>query len=181
MRNLILSMIFLGIVGYLGTILLYQRVALSEGQVGQGIKNEASDVVYSYPAHVKIKSADGRVIQVTLLARSATHIQFTREDGEEFVYLIDSLDANAQALVRRYPNVGIKNAATYVAQGSMSLDDVYVQELEKDIRQIDQKIENFSRELASSLSQTRRRTIQRMLEGLQAEKAELQRKILGRQ
>ena len=80
MRNLIMSIVFLGIAGYLGTI-LYQRVASSEGPAELAIKNQASDVAYSYPARVEIKSADGRVIQVTLLGRSATHIQFTREDG----------------------------------------------------------------------------------------------------
>ena len=95
--------------------------------------------------------------------------------------MIDSLDVDVQALVRQYPNVGIKNAAAYLAQGSMDLVDVYVQELEKEIRQIDQKIEGLSREFAISLSQIKRRTIQRMVEGLQVEKIELQNKRSGRQ
>ena len=81
----------------------------------------------------------------------------------------------------QYSNVGIQNAAAYMAKGSMGLGDLYVQELEKNIRQIDDKIEDLSRKYGSSASKTERRTIKRTVEGLQVEKVALQRKISERQ
>ena len=175
-----MSVIFLGLVGYLGSM-LYERAIAGDYLLGTA-EAEAGEVrSYSYPERVELKSADGRVMMVTLLGRSTTHIQFKREDGQEFVYLMDSLDANAQDLVLQYPNVGIKDAAEHMAKGSMELGDLYVLELEKNVRQIDEEIEDLSRQYAGSASQTARRTIQRTVEGLRAEKVELQRKISERQ
>jgi hypothetical protein len=180
MRNLIMSVIFLGIAGYFGSM-LYERAILGDGQLEPAVAEAGEALSYSYPARVELKSADGRAMMVTLLGRSTTHIQFKREDGQEFVYQIDSLDANAQDLVLQYPNVGIKDAAAHMAKGSMEVGDLHVQQLEQNIRQIDDEIEGLSREYEGSVSKTDRRTIQRTVEGLQAEKVELQREISDRQ
>ena len=99
-----MSVIFLGIVGYLGSM-LYERAVAGDGSLGTA---EGEALSYSYPARVELKSADGRVMMVTLLGRSTTHIQFKREDGQELVYLMDTLDANAQDLVLQYQSVGFK-------------------------------------------------------------------------
>ena len=176
MRNLFMSVIFLGIVGYLGSI-LYERALLSEDEV----VTEVVEGVYAYPASVVIKNAEGSEMMVTLLGRSGTHIQFSREDREEFVYPIDSLDSAAQALVRQYPNGGIKNAAVHMAKGSLEVGDLYVQELEKRIREIDKEVADLSRKYGSSNGNTAKRTIRREVERLQAEKVELQGKISERQ
>lgn len=177
MRNLIMSVIFLGIAGYLVSI-LYDRALFSEDQPEQ-IEVEAAG--HGYPAAVVIKNAAGREMMVTLLGRTGMHIEFTREDGQEFVYPIDSLDSVAQALVRKYPNHGIKNAAAYMAKGALEVGDLYVQELEKRIRRIDKEIEGLTRDYASSNGNTKKRTIRREMEGLKAEKVALQGKILDRQ
>lgn len=139
MQNLIMSVLFLGIVGYLGTV-LYQRTASTEHQPVPAIQATGLETVYSYPAYVEIKSVEGRMLEVTLLARNSTHIYFKRQDGTAFVYLIDSLAADTQALVEQYPNVGIQDTATHLTQGSMTLGEVYLQQLERSI----QKIEDFT-------------------------------------
>jgi hypothetical protein len=109
--------------------MLYDQAFLSKDQdeliVAQDELIVAQDDghVYSYPAAVNIKNAVGREMMVTLLARSGTHIQFTRPDGEEFVYPISSLDLAAQTLISKYPNDGIKNAVAHVDQESLETID----------------------------------------------------------
>ena len=171
-----MSVLFLGIIGYLGSI-LYERALLSEDDV----VTEAVEGVYAYPAAVVIENAEGRQMAVTLLGRSGTHIQFIREDGQEFVYPIDSLDSDAQALVQQYPNGGIKNAEVHMAKGALEVGDLYVQELEKRIRGIDAEVAELTRKYGSSSGNTEKRTIRREVEKLQAEAVELQGKILARQ
>ena len=160
--------------------MLYDQAFLSKDQ-DELIEAQAGGHVYSYPAAVNIKNSVGREMMVTLLARSGTHIQFTRPDGEEFVYPISSLDLAAQTLISNYPNDGIKNAVAYMDQGSLKLGDLYVQELEKRIREIDKKVEGLSRGYASSNGNTEKRTIRREVEKLQAERVDLQSKISDRQ
>ena len=160
--------------------MLYDQAFLSKDQ-DELIEAQAGGHVYSYPAAVNIKNSVGREMMVTLLARSGTHIQFTRPDGEEFVYPISSLDLAAQTLISKYPNDGIKNAVAYMDQGSLKLGDLYVQELEKRIREIDKKVEGLSRGYASSNGNTEKRTIRREVEKLQAERVDLQSKISDRQ
>jgi alpha-galactosidase len=172
-----MSVFFLGIAGYMGTILYERASAESRG----GSKPAAVVEMYNYPARVELESAEGRILAVTLQGRSEEHVQFTREDGEEFVYPIASLALEAQTLVRRYPNVRIKNAGIHLNHGSLELGGLYVQQLQEAIQEIDQKVNDLSREYASSVGQTAKRTIRRKVEGLQAEKIELNRKITERQ
>ena len=160
--------------------MLYDQAFLSKDQ-DELIEAQSGGHVYSYPAAVNIKNSVGREMMVTLLARSGTHVQFTRPDGEEFVYPISSLDLAAQTLISNYPNDGIKNAVAYMDQGSLKLGDLYVQELEKRIREIDKKVEGLSRGYASSNGNTEKRTIRREVEKLQAERVDLQSKISDRQ
>ena len=160
--------------------MLYDQAFLSKDQ-DELIEAQAGGHVYSYPAAVNIKNSVGREMMVTLLARSGTHVQFARPDGEEFVYPISSLDLAAQTLISNYPNDGIKNAVAYMDQGSLKLGDLYVQELEKRIREIDKKVEGLSRGYASSNGNTEKRTIRREVEKLQAERVDLQSKISDRQ
>jgi len=160
--------------------MLYDQAFLSKDQDEQ-IESLSGSHLYSYPAAVKIKNAVGREMMVTLLSRSGTHVQFARQDGEEFVYPISSLDLAAQTLISKYPNDGIKNAVAHVDQESLKLGDLYVQELEKRIREIDKKVEGLSRGYASSNGNTEKRTIRREVEKLQAERVDLQSKISDRQ
>ena len=111
----------MGIVGYLATM-LYDQAFLSKDQDEQ-IEAVSGSHVYSYPAAVKIKNAVGREMMVTLLGRSEMHIQFARQDSEEFVYPISSLDLAAQTLISKYPNDGIKNAVAHVDQESLETID----------------------------------------------------------
>ena len=172
MRNLMISIIFLAIVGYFGSM-LYDQAFLSKAQAGGH--------AYAYPSAVNIKNAVGREMSVTLLGRSGTHIQFTRPDGQEFVYPINSLDLDAQALVGKYPNDGIKNAVVSMDNGSLELGDLYAQQLEKKIWGIDKEVEDLSRGYAISNGNTEKRTMDREMEKLQAEKMKLQDKIPERQ
>ena len=160
--------------------MLYDQVFLSKDQDEQ-IEAQSGGHVYNYPAAVNIKNSVGREMMVTLLGRSGTHVQFARQDGEEFVYPISSLDLAAQTLISNYPNDGIKNAVAYMDQGSLKLGDLYVQELEKRIREIDKKVEGLSRGYASSNGNTEKRTIRREVEKLQAERVDLHSKISDRQ
>ena len=179
MRNFVISIIFLGGVGYFGSILC-ERMLFSEDGTEQ-VEVEAVGHGYVYPENVVIKSADGREMMVTLLGRSASHIQFIREDdGQEFVYPINSLDLDAQALVSRYPNVGIQNGSEYLEKGSLEVSDLYLQEMEKSLRKIDEKIQDLSRAFAGCSGNTERRTLRREMERLEVEKVKLQRKISGR-
>jgi len=76
MRNFIVSILVLGTVGYL-SYLTYEY--LSE------------DFSLKDPVRIELKNSDGRSSIVTLLARNNTHIEFTRDDQEKFVYPIASL------------------------------------------------------------------------------------------
>jgi hypothetical protein len=171
-----MSVIFLGIVGYLGSV-LYERAFATDGEVPLV---EEVEVKYQYPVNMVLKNTDGSVIHAIVFGRSERHVQFTR-DGQEFVYPIDSLAEDVKVRLRKYPNVGIKNAAEHMAKGSLELGDLYVQELEKRVNQINDEIKDLSQRYAASVGNVEKRTIRREVEKLNAERVELQQKIAERQ
>ena len=179
MRNLLMSIIFIGIAGYIGSI-LYQRMFI-DGVFTAPVEEKSTNALFAYPDSIEIERVDGRKIVVTLLGRNASHLQFNREDGQEFVYAIESLSGKSQELVRKYPSLGIKNAAKYMAQGMLGLEDLHIQQLEQVIRNIDEKLKRYSAEFEVSVSQVERRTIERKMEGLMQERIEMQRQISERQ
>lgn len=174
-----MSIIFIGISGYIGSI-LYQRMFI-DGVFTAPVQEQSTNALFTYPDRIEIERVDGRKIEVTLLGRNASHLQFYREDGQEFVYAIESLSVESQELVRKYPSLGIKNAAKYMAEGKLGLEDLHIQQLEQVIRNIDEKLKRYSAEFEVSVSQVERRTIERKMEGLMQERIEMQRQISERQ
>ncbi|MDG1301199.1 MAG: hypothetical protein P8R37_06380 [Opitutae bacterium] len=159
MRNLVLSIIFLGIVGYLGSM-LYDRAFLSRAQ--------DDGHVYSYPATVNIKDAADREMLVTLLARSGTHIQFARQDSQEFVYPISSLDLATQALIRMYPNDGIKNAleVSEVAP-QISIKDLHISGMNERLADLHEELRLLrGYRLPAAETNSQRRTVSNDIEAI---------------
>jgi len=174
-----MSIIFLGIAGYLGSI-LYQN-SIAEDSFLPVVGGQSTISIFTYPDRIEIQSADGREVMVTLLGRSAKHIQFARSDGQEFVYAIASLGAKSKELVSKYPNLGIKNSHEYMAKGEMSLGDLHIQQLQQVIRNIEEELVRYSAEHEVSMSKVERRTIERKMQDLMLERVEIQRQISERQ
>ncbi len=80
MRNLLMSIIFIGISGYIGSI-LYQRMFI-DGVFIAPVQEQSTNALFAYPDRIEIERVDGRKIEVTLLGRNASHLQFYREDGK---------------------------------------------------------------------------------------------------
>ena len=161
MRNLIISIIFLGIVGYLGSM-LYDQAFLSKAKAG--------GLVYGYPGAVNIKNAVGREMMVTLLARSGTHIQFTRPDGQEFVYPISSLDLAAQTLISKYPNDGIKNAvASEVPEvvPQVRVEDLHISGMNEILVDLHEELRLLGYRHAAAETRAQKRTVANDIEAIQ--------------
>ena len=161
MRKLIISIIFLGIVGYLASM-LYDRAFLSKAQ--------DDGHVYSYPAAVNIKNAVGREMMVTLLGRSGTHIQFARPDSQEFVYPISSLDLAAQTLISKYPNDGIKNVvASEVPEvvPQVRVEDLHISGMNEILVDLHEELRLLGYRGAAAETKAQRRTVSNDIEAIQ--------------
>lgn len=172
MRNLILSLVFLGIAGY-GAKTIYDNFEFSEFSFLEG--------TYSYPDKITIENQNGSEIQITLLGRNLTYIEFTQKNGRKFVYPIRSLSEKSKALVMKYPNNGIEDASAYLSSGDMEMNDVYIIQLESEIRGIRAEIGRLNNKAGASRSQIDSRTIERKIDELHEEIAELENKIASRQ
>jgi hypothetical protein len=173
-----ISVIFLGIVGYLGTILYKKALGedLTAEEAGEAI------VLNAYPGRIEIESLDGRVIEVTLLGRNQSYIQFLRDgDEQQFDYPMASLSPDSQTLVLSYPDVWINDQSTIIAEETTdSLEQIYVQNLKIEIGRIDENAELLRKRSGETQSKTDRRTIMRELQALRLQRAELTMKISER-
>ncbi len=172
MRNLILSLIFLGIAGYAAKI-LYEKFEYSDSGF--------LEKTYSYPDEIVIVNQNGSEIQITLLGRNSNYLEFTNKNGQKFVYPIRSLSEQSQALIIKYPNNGIENISAYLSSGSIEINDAYIIQLEDEIRKIKAEIRQLEDKANATRSQTELRTIERKIDELREEIAELESKIASRQ
>ena len=155
MRNLIIAIIFLGFAGYVGAI-LYQRATAD------------------YPALVELESADGRVLSVTLLGRSATHIQFMRKDGQRFVYSLNLLSSGSRALVKRYPVTGLQRADR---AEDVSLSKLHLDGMAEAMAALQEKRRLLGYELYATESKAQKQTVEERIEALGLEMRKLDLKM----
>jgi hypothetical protein len=170
-----MSVVFLGIVGYLSTI-LYERAVAGDEAIDVALEPHA---IYEYPVSMLLANAEGVEIEATVIGRSATHVQFIL-GGEEFVYPLDSLAKPVALELVKYPVVGIQHAEVHLEAGALEVGDLYVLEMQKRVDQIDQEIKVLQRQYAVSVGRVAKRTIQREVEALRAEQGVLQQKISER-
>ena len=168
MRNLILSLIFFGIAGYAA------KVAYDEFVYGEGNFFEKT---YSYPDKITVENKEGSKIQVTLLGRNSSYVKFQKEGIREFVYPISSLSEKSQVMVMKYPESGIGDVSSYLSSGEMELKDVYVIQLEEEVRKMEAELKNLEARANATQSKTELRTIERKMEALTKEIAEMRYKI----
>jgi peptidoglycan hydrolase CwlO-like protein len=83
--------------------------------------------------------------------------------------------------VMKYPNNGIEDASAYLSSGDMEMNDVYIIQLESEIRGIRAEIRLLNNKAGASRSQIDSRTIERKIDELHEEIAELENKIASRQ
>ena len=179
MKNLLGAAVFLAIAAIIGNK-LYERARETDWLESDSSEEEvvASTVVLSYPDGVQLANREGRVLDVTLLGRSSSHVQFRRVGGgEPFVYSIDMLDSASQRLVRQYPESGIQNASDHLSRGEMSLVDNHVENLRNEIRKIDSRCDIIGKKYAASSSKTERRTLRNEYEELQKERVAFEEDI----
>lgn len=171
MRNLILSFIFLGLAGY-GAKIAYDRFVYNEGNF--------FEKTYTYPDTITVKNEEGSKIRITLLGRSRKYVKFEKKSGREFVYPISSLSEQSQAVIMKYPESGVGDVSFYLSSGDMELKDVYITQLEEEIRKIEDKKNRLKAKASGTQSRTELRTIEREIEALDEEIAELRDAIASR-
>ena len=171
MRNLILALIFLGIAGYAAKV-AFEKFAYGEGNF--------FEKPYAYPDRITVENKDGSKIQITLLGRSSSYIKFEKKGGRKFVYPISALSKKSQAMVMKYPENGIGDVSSYLSSGEIELKDVYVTQLEEEIRRMEAELENLEARANATQSKTELRTIERKMEALTKEIAEVRYKIANR-
>ncbi|HAV14415.1 MAG TPA: hypothetical protein DCX06_13130 [Opitutae bacterium] len=181
MRNFLISIVFFGIAAYIGFI-AYNGWSLGDwfGGSAKEVEVEAAEV-FSYPGYLEVESSDGRTIEIKLIARNETHIQFERTtDSKRFTYPIASLVAESRSEVLKYPISVLIDAGKHIGEAGIGLEDAYVEQLREAIRRIDEKAVDLNATLSSSQSITEKRTILRKLEEMRSEKNELEAKIAER-
>ena len=171
MRNIILSLIFIGFAGYAAKI-LYDNFNYSE--------NGFLEKTYAYPDKITVINKEGSKIQITLLGRNSRYLKFQKKESNTFVYPINSLSEKSQALVMKYPESGIDDVSSYLSSSDIELKDAYIIQLEEEIRKLNKEIESLEARANAATSKTERRTIERKIEALIKEVSELESKIAKR-
>ena len=171
MRNVILSLIFLGLTGY-GAKIAYDKFNLN--------KDTLLGMSYEYPDQIKVTNAKGKAISITLLGRDEKYLKFRNDAGKEFVYSIDSLSDQSQALVMKYPESGMTGIDAHLSSGNVELNDVYVRQLKDEIEKKQKEISNLVMKSSAESSDAGRRTYERKIERIQSEIADLESKIATR-
>lgn len=199
MKSLIMSVIFLGVAGYLGAI-LYQRAmdaqlldaarsavaartaasADTAAPADAAISGEVSPVaelfggvdVYEYPALVELAGVGGQIMEVVLLRRSATHVQFMGESSNErFVSPLESLGGASRKLVKLYRATGIKHG-----QEGM-LEDLHLRAVLFKGASLKGKLRLLQLELAAVESNSQKQTVENKIEALVLEMRQLDLKL----
>lgn len=177
MKNLLGAVVFLAIAALVGAK-LYERAQdmdwvesdPSEAELAEGAVKRLR-----YPDDLELRNRDGRALEVTLIGRSQTHVQFRRAgDAQAFVYAIDQLDTASERLVRQYPETQIHNADKHLERGELDLAALQVENLRREIARIDEKCATIKKKHAASQSQTERRTLVNEFEELQRERVALE-------
>ena len=171
MRNLIVSLIFFAVVGY-SAKLFFNNFEYRNGGF------EAK--LHSYPDEVIIENQKGTEIQVILLGRNSTHLEFNQKDGRKFIYPISSLSNQSQVLVMQYPENGIEDASEYLSTGNIGISDVYIMQLETEMREIRTEIGRLENKATAATSQTESRTLEREINKLREDIVELEDRIAKR-
>ena len=184
MKNLVLTLLFLGLGGYLGFI-LYLKWADSEVDASPEIVESVPK--YVYPAELTVENAEGRQIEISLVARDETYIQFHR-NGEPtlFTYPITDLSRDSKERVRAYPVVKLLVVSNEPPdEGNdntpLSLEAMHINQLRQVIERIDGRVADLRRQVNSARSRTDRRTAERQIEALLREKQEHEAAIASRQ
>lgn len=171
MRNIILTLIFLGLSVYA------VKTFYSNSEYIEGMFIEKK---YAYPDEITIKNKNGSEIQITLLGRNSSYLKFNRKDGQSFVYPINSLSETSQTLVMKYPDNGIGDVSSYLSSGDMKLEDAYIAQLEDEIRKIRANKVRLEAKAEATVSQAELRTLEREISLMDHEIAELKNKIASR-
>ncbi|MEO0509462.1 MAG: hypothetical protein AAF065_06360 [Verrucomicrobiota bacterium] len=172
MKNLILSIIFLSAATFLG-LHLYKK-----GKDVEWIDVEESAPTYLFPARMELESADGRRVDVIVVARNDKYVQFVRNyDREKFVYSLNQLTGSSRKEVMRYPNTGLKDAGQHVADGSLTKREAQIEETKEALSAINRRVEDLSRVFEQSENPTNRSEIMRQIETLERQLQEQQYKL----
>lgn len=173
MRNLILSFVFLVICVFTGTHVF-------DNFINEGKVKEAKAASLAYPDELIITNHQGDAIEITLLGRSESHIQFARNpDRQVFVYALSELSSPSRQEVLKYPAWGLEETSQQVTGNSLA--QMHVQNLQKEIARIDAKCERLRADYKRSNSTTERRTIMREFEALQRERGTYENRIADSQ
>lgn len=137
--------------------------------------------VWSYPDEITLVRHDGSELDVRLTARNGTHIQFERiVDDQSFVFEIDQLDESTQAVIRKYPDSGLRDTGALLRDGQVTLETAYLEQLREAISKIDQRINEIQTEISVSASKQEQRTLKNEANALTLERQELKQKIAAR-
>lgn len=196
MKNLVLSLCFFGLAGYLAAILIgkigdkdfedyiqqliqppeerYEGFSMSpspEDEVDEELELLRQE--NPYPVKIRVKNMDGQTLNIRLTGRSESNISFTREgDGRRFIYAIHDLDSASRKKVRKYPALGIAKASEFLNKG-LSLDEVHAEQLRLRAERLSQLMRETQADASVSNSEVERRSLQREYEKYRAERLEI--------
>ncbi|MDQ8195801.1 hypothetical protein QEH59_15315 [Coraliomargarita sp. SDUM461004] len=187
MKNFLFTIIFLGLTVFLGYE-LYLRIdrgepAESGGKLIVSAKQQGllEQQGLEYPDEIEIVRKDGSRLDVLLVARDATHIQFKRlSDQLAFIFKIEDLDRTSRATVLSYPNSGLLQPVELEEVGKVSTEDLYLTELGVAIARINSRIDELDTQYQRSESQVKQRTLRNRINVLIAERTELESKVAER-
>lgn len=133
--------------------------------------------VYRYPDMVTLKNRNGAEVEVILIGRSETAVQFKRQsDSKSFIYKLSELDDATRALLEKYPETEV-TLSEASANKPLSLDEVQVEALKDSIRKLNANLAYMDRELRKDIDGIEKRSIQLDMEEIMAERSVLEAKL----
>lgn len=171
MRNFFLSLFFL--IVFLGAgFLVYDTYR-------QGQEPFSEETVPQYPIAMTVESLDGRKVEVEILARTPSRIEFDRQtDGKFFSYPIEMLAPKTRKVVESLPVVASVTQSAY--KPDPKLENIYVKELNKRLKEISDEINELVARGSASVSKTERRTLKNEIVDLEKEAKRIQGLIADR-
>jgi len=125
---------------------------------------EPRQVILGFPDEVTLTNTDGVTIDVLLLARNESFVQFERRsDNKYFKYAISYLNTESQAIVRNYEDTGLFKERDVNLAGTLSKEEGYL--IEK-IEKIDVEVLKLKAELLSGVGDAAQRTLRREITDL---------------
>ena len=182
-KNLLIALIFFGSAATL-VYFLYLRIVDSDlVSEAKQTDEEATPVeeVFIFPDDVEIVRKDGSRMDVRLIGRNATHIQFERlSDQMGFTFEIRDLDTPTQRRIRKYPEEGFVEPEKPEIKEPETAESLHVAQLREEIAKIDAELRDLEVKFTSASSNAKKRTFANETQKLKATRLKLSAEVAKR-